>query len=78
MGFRQLRDVRKLSERQVQDLTKDDQTFEEYKRFRTSLRNLKSYGDDLENLETELLSHHKSGYIPPHAYSLLTLLLMGE
>ena len=76
MNVKQLSDVRKLSEEKIQELTSEDVTFKEYQRFSKSQKKLPRSEDDFYRLETELLSHHKTGYIPDHPYSFLTLVLM--
>lgn len=76
VGVENLWQLSSLSDRRIQSLTEHDQTFEDYRDLMRSISQLKS--SRLRDVEKEMLSHHKTGFVPPGSYSFLTFFLMSK
>ena len=60
------------------DLTQEDPTYSDYKKVKAGVERLRKKGVEFGQLETDLLDHHRAGYMPNAPYSWWSLLVWGE
>jgi len=78
LGIANIRQLPRLSNEQIMDLTQEDPTYSDYKKVKAGVERLRKKGVEFGQVETDLLDHHRAGYMPNAPYSWWSLLVWGE